>query len=255
MFPSAITVYPEAQIQLNYFLQRDVVGDDPFTPQIEPSEPAVLGVLVTNVGQGAADNFSITTAQPQIINNQKGLAVNFQIIGTQVGTQQVTPSLTADFGNIAPGGTADAEFLLLSSLQGQFTNFTATYEHTDALGGTDTSLITSVTTHDLIHAVEAQYPTDDGEPDYLVDDTPNPQNLPDTLYLSNGTVAPVNLATNAATGSSRFRRRRERPVDGHHDQRLGLHPGRGPRAGVHVIQGGAQRWHADPGRPQRLDYG
>ena len=199
VFPSTITVEPQAQLQLNYFLQQSVIGDDPSTPQVEPSEPAVLGMLVTNVGGGAANNLSITTAQPQIIQNQKGLADNFQIIGTQVGTQQVTPSLTVDLGNVAPGQTADADFLLLSSLQGAFENFSATFTHTDALGGSKTSLISSVKTHALVHAGNFNYPGSTGEMDYLVNDIPNPENLPDTIYFSDGTTAPVNVATNATS--------------------------------------------------------
>ena len=119
VFPSTITVDPQAELQLNYFLQQDVIGDDPFTPQVEPSEPAVLGLLVTNVGGGTANNLSITTAQPQIVQNEKGLLDTFQIIGTQVGNQQETPSLTVNFGDIAPGQTADASFLLESSLEGR----------------------------------------------------------------------------------------------------------------------------------------
>ena len=91
-------------------MQKDVV---------DPSEPATLGLLVTNVGGGTANNLSITTAQPQILQNAKGLLDTFQIVGTQVGNQQETPSLTVDFGDIAPGQTADATFLLQSSLAGR----------------------------------------------------------------------------------------------------------------------------------------
>ena len=88
----------------------------------------------------------------------------------------MTPSLTVDLGDIAPGQTADASFLLVSSLQGVFDNFTATFSHSDALGGTETSLITSVKTHTLIHAGDFDYPDSTGATDYLVDDNPNPQN-------------------------------------------------------------------------------
>ena len=199
VFPSTITVDPQANLHLNYFLQKDVIGDDPFTPQVEPSEPAVLGLLVTNVGGGTANNLSITTAQPQIVENEKGLLDTFQIIGTQVGNQSETPSLTVNLGDIAPGQTADASFLLLSSLQGVFDNFTATFSHSDALGGTETSLISSVQTHTLIHAGDINYPNSTGATDYLVDDNPNPQDLPDTIYFSDGTTAPVNDATNAVS--------------------------------------------------------
>jgi RHS repeat-associated protein len=200
VFPSTITVDPQAELQLNYFLQTDVIGEDPFTPQdVIPSEPAVLGLLVTNVGGGTANNLSITTAQPQILQNAKGLLDTFQIIGTQVGNQQETPSLTVDFGDIAPGQTADASFLILSSLEGLFENFTATFSHSDALGGTETSLISSVVTHSLVHAGDFNYPDSTGATDYLVDDNPNPQQLPDTIYFSDGTTAAVNIATDATS--------------------------------------------------------
>jgi hypothetical protein len=202
IFPAAITVYPQPKLEINYFLQKDVIGDDPSTPEVEPSEPAVLGMLVTNAGGGTATNLSITTAQPQIVQNDKGLLDTFQIVGTQVGTQQETPSLTASLGDIAPGGTADADFLLLSSLQGQFQDFSATFSHTDALGGTSTSLIASVTTHQLIHAGDFQYPGSTGEIDYLVNDVPDPNSTPDTVYLSNGTTAPVNTATNISVNGT-----------------------------------------------------
>ena len=103
VFPATVTVYPQAELELNYFLPKDVIGDDPFTPQVEPSEPADLGLLVTNVGGGTANDLAITTAQPQIVQNEKGLLDTFQIIGTQVGNQAETPSLTVNFGDIVPG--------------------------------------------------------------------------------------------------------------------------------------------------------
>jgi CARDB/Carboxypeptidase regulatory-like domain len=201
VIPAAITVYPQPSLQLNYFLQRDVIGDDPFTPQVEPSEPAVLGLLVTNAGKGTANDFSITTAQPQIVENEKGLLDTFQIIGTQVGSQQVAPSLTVDMGNIAPGQTADASFLLLSSLQGIFYNFTANYTHSDSLGGLDTSLIQSVRTHRLIRAGDFNFQGSTGATDYLAEDNLNTANLPDTIYFSDGTTAPVNIATDVQSAA------------------------------------------------------
>ena len=162
---------------------------------------------MTNVGGGTANNLSITTAQPQIVQNEKGLLDTFQIVGTQVGNQQETPSLTVDFGDIAPGQTADASFLLESSLEGAFDNFTATFSHSDALGGTETSLISSVTTHTLIHAGDFNYPDSTGATDYLADDTPNAENLPDTIYFSDGTTAAVNIATDATATPGRPERR------------------------------------------------
>ncbi|HEY5973463.1 MAG TPA: hypothetical protein VIU41_01855, partial [Geobacteraceae bacterium] len=115
LLSAPITVYPEAQLDLVYFQQRDVYGDDPFTPQTEPSEPFALGLIVKNVGAGSAHNFQITSGQPQIVDNQKGLLINFKIIGTQVGSQPVTPSLSANLGDIAPGAAKEVSWEMLST--------------------------------------------------------------------------------------------------------------------------------------------
>ncbi len=37
LVPVSITVYPSPRFYVDYFLQRDVFSDDPFTPEIEPA--------------------------------------------------------------------------------------------------------------------------------------------------------------------------------------------------------------------------
>ena len=64
----------------------------------EPTVPYNLAVMVANKGKGEARNVRIVSSQPQIIENEKGLAIEFKIIGTQVAGQDVDPSLTANFG-------------------------------------------------------------------------------------------------------------------------------------------------------------
>ena len=163
---------------------------------------------MTNVGGGTANNLSITTAQPQIVQNAKGLLDTFQIIGTQVGNQQVTPSLDRRLRRYRARADGRRELLApVVARRACSTNFTATFSHSDALGGTETSLISSVTTHTLIHAGDFNYPDSTGATDYLADDTPNPENLPDTIYFSDGTTAPVNIATNATATPGRPERR------------------------------------------------
>lgn len=198
LFPSTLTVYPDPFLELTYFQQRDVYSDDPFTDEIEPAEPFVLGLRVKNSGKGLAKNFRITSAQPKIIENEKGLLIDFKIIGTQVGNQTVTPSLTANLGNIDPGKSQVAKWLLVSTLQGKFIDYSATFEHIDGLGDPRLSLIDKVEIKELIHAVQADRQGDDDLPDFLVNDIPDPNDLPDTVYLSDGSVAPVNVIPGAA---------------------------------------------------------
>ena len=202
MAPAKIRVYPEAKLDLNYFWQRDVIGDDPFTPQVEPSEPFYLGLQVTNVGKGAAADLTITSAQPKIVENEKGLLVDFSIVGSHVGAQAGSNSLTVDLGSIAPAQTVTADWALLSSLQGKFKNFSASFTHNDDSGNLKTSLINSVTVHELIRKVQVTTPTDDGIADFLTCEVPDANHDPDTLWLSTGGQAHVTLATAAQVSGS-----------------------------------------------------
>jgi hypothetical protein len=197
--PAPINVQPNPELHLKYFLQRDVFADDPFTPGIEPSIPFPLAVMVENRGYGAAHNFQITSAQPKIIDNEKGLLINFKIIGTQVAGQPETPSLTADFGEMAPQSVKIGQWLFISSLQGLFIDYKATFEHIDPLGNPRLSLIQGVEIHQTTHLVQAEGAWDDDQPDFLTVETPNFGSLPDTLYLSDGTRQPVSVVQTGST--------------------------------------------------------
>ncbi len=188
-----ITVYPQPLLSLQYFHQRDVYSDDPFTPEVEPSIPYALGIFVRNSGAGEARNFRITSAQPQIVENERGLLIDFQLIGTQVAGESIQPSLTANFGSIAPGDIEVARWLFTSSLQGLFIDYSARFEHIDGLGNPRLSLIDEVSIHEMIRQVEAQGALDDGKPDFLVNDVPDLNDLPDRLYLSDGSTNDVEV--------------------------------------------------------------
>ncbi len=109
LLASRITVYPEAKLKLDYFWQRDVKGDDPFTKDVvEASEPFAVGLQVLNEGKGAARNLTITSAQPKIVENEKGLLIDFKIVSSQVDGQAATPSLTLDLGRIDPASSSPA---------------------------------------------------------------------------------------------------------------------------------------------------
>jgi hypothetical protein len=195
--PAPITVQPNPQLYVKYFHQRDVFADDPYTPQIEPSIPYSLAVMVQNRGYGIAHDFRITSAQPKIVDNEKGLLIDFKIIGAQEGNQPVSPSLTVNFGDIAPGATAVGRWLLTSTLQGLFIDYSATFEHVDPLGNPRLSLIDGVEIHEMTHLVHADGAWDDGLPDFLVNDIADFNNFPDTLYLSDGQIESVSVVQSA----------------------------------------------------------
>ena len=195
--PAPIQVFPQPELVVRYFHDRNVFADDPFTPQIEPSVPFSLAAQVNNVGHGAARALSITGAKPQIVDNIKGLLINFNILGTQVENQPGTPALTANLGSIDPGTNKIARWLFSSSIQGSFTNFSASFSQVDQFGNPRLSLVRSVEVHELTHIVDAGGIFEDARPDFLVDDVPDPAFLPDTLYLSDGSKVSVTAVTNA----------------------------------------------------------
>ncbi len=200
--PVPITVLPDPRLLVKYFHQRDVYSDDPFTPVIEPSVPYSLAVMIQNVGQGDAKNVRITSAQPQIVDNEKGLLIDFKIIGTDVSGEPATPSLTVDFGSIPAGTIGIGRWLLTSTLQGLFDTYSATIEHTAGPQEKRSSLIDDLSIHEMIHLVEAPAPFQDGRPDFLVNDTVDPDALPDTLYLSNGATNSVSVVRDASVNGT-----------------------------------------------------
>ncbi len=197
LYPDDILVRPDASLNVKYFHDKVVYSDDPFTDEIEAPEPFSLGLMMTNRGRGAAYRVCMTSAQPKIFDNEKGLLVDFAIVGSQVGAESVKPSLAVYLGDINPGATVVARWLMTSSLQGEFTDYNASYVHLDGLGDPRLSLIDSVEIHELIHAVRADVPTDDGISDFLVNDETDADSLPDILYLSDGTTAPVTAVVEA----------------------------------------------------------
>jgi hypothetical protein len=195
--PSPITVLPNPRLVVKYFHERDVYSDDPFTPVIEPAVPYSLAILVQNEGAGLARQMRITSAQPKIIENEKGLLVNFEIIGSEVAGKPITPSLHVNLGDIAPGTNAIARWLFRSSLQGLFIDYKASFEHVDGLGDPRVSLIDRVEIHEMNRIVEADGPFADGRPDFLVNDVADLDDLPDTIHLSSGGTLPVSRVTEA----------------------------------------------------------
>ena len=91
LFAAPITVLPDPRLYLDYFLQHDVYSQDPFTTVIEPPVPFALGLRVRNLGLGIANNFTITSAQPTIINNANGLLINLKIIDSSYWAPTPTP--------------------------------------------------------------------------------------------------------------------------------------------------------------------
>ncbi|KAH3832132.1 hypothetical protein DPMN_105409 [Dreissena polymorpha] len=185
LLPDTITVKPNPSLIVHYFHEKYVQGDNPMTQTVEPVVPFSLAVMVMNKGFGIARALKITSGQPEIIENDKGLLVSFEIIGAQMGSNSITPSLTVDFGDITSSQTKTARWLMTSSLMGKFYNYSATFENINPLGDPQLSLLDDLGYHELFHLVRIENADkDDGLDDFLVNDFIDIDDIPDRLYNS-----------------------------------------------------------------------
>ena len=168
--PDYIFVKPMPLLTLDYFLTQDVYADDAFTSAIEPPDPFTLGVRVKNNGKGIAHNLKIDSAQPKIVENEQGLLINFQILGSYVNDLPTTPSLLINLGAIPPQSAGTGRWQMITTLSGKFVEFTASFSHADELGGELTSLLEAANTHFLVHDVLVDLPGRDPVRDFLAKD-------------------------------------------------------------------------------------
>ena len=200
LHPVSLTVKPSPNLDLTYFMQRDVIGDDPLTETIEPCEEAEFSLLINNVGYGDANNVRITTNQPEIIDNEKGLLIDFEIMSAQLNGQEkvlaLGGSVDTDFGNIPAQSTSYAQWWLRSSLLGHFTEYNVEATHVTSYGNPDLSLLNEVTIHELIRSIDA---TANNQPlvGFMANDIVDAEDMPDMMYLSNGLVEKVTIVQSA----------------------------------------------------------
>lgn len=179
-------VRPSPLLTLDYFMQRDILGDDPLTEEMEPIEEAEFSLLVRNVGEGNASDVSITALAPEIVDNRKGLLVDFNLTGGEVdGEERVLPldgNVSVPIGGIPANGHKVIRWWLTSSLLGHFTSYSAEYTHLTSYGNPDLSLVEGVNVHELVRSVVAP----DGDTVFLVNEDIDSEDTPDRIFSPEG---------------------------------------------------------------------
>ncbi len=198
--PVTLTVKPSPDLNLTYFMQRDILGDDPLTEVIEPSEEAEFSLLINNVGYGDATNVQMATQQPKIIENEKGLLIDFELISSQLNGGEKTlalgGSVATEFGDIPAKSQTYAQWWLKSSLLGHFTDYDVKATHVSSYGNPDLSLLNEVTIHELIRSLEITK-ADKTLVGFMTNDVVDANDTPDMLYLSDGETETVATTSNA----------------------------------------------------------
>lgn len=192
--PIEMTVSPSPVLDLHYFMQRDVIGDDPLTEQrIESSEPAEFALLISNHGYGDAANLRMTTSQPEIVENLKGLAIDFAIVESSLNgrrsTMAIGERIPTEFGTLPALSTAYAQWWLKASLMGHFTSYNVQATQVSSYGSEEMSLLDKVEIHELIHGFTPDCETSSGNPDetpraFLVNDIEDNDRTPDSVWMS-----------------------------------------------------------------------
>ncbi len=197
--PVTLTVNPSPDLQIDYFMQRNVLGDDALTlDRVEPTVPAALGVIINNQGYGVAKNVKLESAKPEIVDNEKGLLIDFDFIGASLNGKDCNLGYeNINFGNIDAQSAKTGLWWLTSSLLGHFTKYEANVVHANSYGNADLSLVNGVAIHELIKTVDAYGDKEDGVVDFLVNDDNDSAETPDAIYYSNGGKDTVKVAKSA----------------------------------------------------------
>jgi hypothetical protein len=199
LLSSPVTVYPQAELYLDYFHQRDVFADDPFTDDIvETSVPYSLAVLIRNEGKGDAKNLKITSDSTQ--NRRKRKRPINRLPNHRFRSQRTRSNPLSEPSTLATSKPEKPPSLTGYSnpiLQGKFIDYKATFEHINSLGKAELSLIKEVKIHELIHTVQVNHSNPDNLTDFLVNETFDAQFTPDIIYFSSGGTAPVKAVKNA----------------------------------------------------------
>lgn len=202
LYPVTLTVKPSPNLEMTYFMQRDIFGDDPLTTDVvEPMEPAEFSLLINNVGYGDATNVRMVTEQPKIIENEKGLFIDFELLSSQLNGGEQTlalgGSVPTEFGTIPAHSTAYAQWWIQSTLLGHFTEYDIKATHVTSYGNEDLSLLDTVTIHELVRSIKVPAEENKVLTGFLVNDITDAEDMPDMLYLSDGVIESVNVTTEA----------------------------------------------------------
>ena len=193
LYPVTLTVKPSPELDLTYFMQRDILGDDALTDEVEPMEPAEFALIINNKGNGDATNVKMVTNQPEIIDNQKGLLIDFEFVSSQLNGSDKTLALgqaiPTDFGTIPAHTQAYAQWWLQSTLLGHFVKYNVEATHVTSYGNENLSLLDQVTIHELIRGFTPTSVAGSlaASRAFLVNDISDAADQPDAIYFTDAT--------------------------------------------------------------------
>ncbi len=223
--PTKLSVNPSPDLHLTYFVQRDFIGDDPLTEEVEPWEPAQFALLIQNKGAGEAIDLKIETEDPTIVDNACNLPVEFtKLYATIDGVQGNLDFKKMELGRIAAGQNVMARWWFYSNVSAHVANYEARMKKHSSFG-MEFDLITLDGVRELTHSVGGTLTKNAEARDmsrrafsesecekgiFLLNLIEDEENLPDHVMDQNGNetdqleIVSENMTCAAASGENQF---------------------------------------------------
>lgn len=191
LMPITLAVQPSPVLELQYFMQRDIMADDPLTADVvEKSVPAEFALVIHNKGYGDAKDVKMLTHQPEVTENEKGVLIDLRFISSQLNGEKAALALdddiTSDFGTIKHHSTAYAQWWMESSLLGHFIDYKVETNHLTSFDNPDLSLLDTAVIHELVHGFTYDVTAKPVTRAFLVNDVPDGEYMPDMIHFSDG---------------------------------------------------------------------
>ncbi len=196
-----LSVTPMARLDVTYFLERDIYGDDRSTPYVvEASVPAEFALMIANTGNGASPLLGVTLPKPGVRDNSTQDPMDFSFVAARLDGSPVSSaaasSISTQVGRIAPKSASYLEWWMKSTHTGRFDDYDAAKVRFE-LDGYDPRMIGDVHVRELTHSVVAGKDGSRIVKGFLVNDVDDDESLPDHIYLTDNTVEEVSAPASA----------------------------------------------------------
>lgn len=153
LMKTRLSVNPSPDLHLTYFVQRDFLGDDILTEEVEPWEPAQFALLIRNKGAGPALDLKVETSEPTIVSNENNLPVEFTSLYTTLdGVEGSFPFTKLNLGRIEAGQNKLARWWFYSNVNAHVANYEVHMTKASNYGE-EFNLITVDGVRELVHSV------------------------------------------------------------------------------------------------------